>query len=213
MILLPSRGRPVWLARFTTAYLRTKATLPVAVRLDVDDPTYPLYRQLTFPPNWLVITGERLRTAQTLNELFHTFPNEGCYGLIGDDIVPRTDRWDTLLAGPAKQGNVVFPEGPLTHLFLSGELARAAGFISLPGLKHLYVDTQWAWLGKETGRFVQLNEVVLEHLHFSTGAPLDDTYKDHFQFSQSDADVFSAWKTFGAAYLLVDKIRNLRKGA
>lgn len=207
MWILPSRSRPASMIRFIDAYLATKATDKIYVRLDEDDPCIDAYKNISWPETFIVTIGPRARMPRALNEAFETFPDEPCYGILGDDVVPKTEAWDQELKVAAGAWGISYgrdgqnDRSHATHPLMGGELARAWGCLALGQLTHLYNDTVWMELGKAGGVLVYVESVYMEHLHFSTGkSEFDEIYdrRDELgDYASRDKEVFEAWRERG----------------
>jgi hypothetical protein len=173
MFSLPSRGRPHNLRRFLAAYEDTGATHPVWLRLDTDDPALPEYDAIHLPDHWLKTVGPRHpnRCNGAVAEMFAAFPDEPVYGLLADDLIPRTQGWDSKLIEAAGTHKLAFPDdgmnGPnlATHPVIGGDLARAIGWLVLPGVLHSFVDTALYVIAGHCGLLVHLPDVLVEHMH------------------------------------------------
>jgi len=189
--ILPSRGRPQNINRLIDAYNKTGAITPVWLRLDEDDvqPEYDL------PQGWTVEVGLRKPLSEIYNEFFAKYPNLPYYGFIADDVVPKTQDWDRALIRAARSDGMAVPAGgeATPHFVLGGELVRSVGWLSLPGLDRLYIDTVWANIAEDRGVLRFLPEVLLEHRHFSNKKALfDRTYVKNSK--ESDKIVYQTWK-------------------
>jgi hypothetical protein len=198
---LPSRGRPESMQRFIDAYRATKARATMFVWVDDDDPRIEDYRRLDYPPHWQVNYGPRFANAcnGVVEEMFRLFPQASCYGLMSDDVVPRTSHWDLKLANAAGRDRLAYGDDGFqgrnlaTHPVIGGDLVRAIGWIVLPCVKHSFVDTALHTIAQGTGRIVYVGEVKTEHLHPLAGkAPNDATYRFRESFTE-DREAFSKW--------------------
>ena len=183
MFVLPSRGRPNNLRRLIDAWEETKASLPVWLRLDDDDPNLPEYLALALPEPWVLEVGPRLPLSAIYNKAYERAPEAAWWGLIADDVVPETPEWDFRLVEAARSDGMAVPAGGhdpegAPHFVLGGDLVREIGWLCLPGLDRLYIDTIWMLLAKHKDVFRRVPEVVLKHHHFSNRlAPFDHIYK------------------------------------
>jgi hypothetical protein len=193
MWILPSRGRPQNVIRLIEAFNRTGATTPVWLRLDDDDPQPEFHGG-----NWIINTGPRLPLSEIYAEAYRKYPDLPWYGFIADDVVPKTNGWDTALIEAAGENGMAVPGGGhdpegAPHFVLGGDLVREIGWLSLPGLDRLYIDTVWQLICERRGVMVRRNDVVLEHRHFSNGkALMDSTYRKHRKLQ--DKEVFETWR-------------------
>uniref|UniRef100_A0A6M3XJU4 Putative glycosyltransferase n=1 Tax=viral metagenome TaxID=1070528 RepID=A0A6M3XJU4_9ZZZZ len=198
MWFLPSRGRPHNLKRFIQAYKDTRATTPVYLWFDIDDPKLPEYQDLDVPNNWCVHVNGSRNLAEMMNRFVKTFPDAKYYGFLADDCVPRTAEWDRLLINAAGDWGISYPndlfQGDKLSTFpcCGGKLIRALGWWGLPGLDRLYIDDALMAVGLAVGKLVYLENVVLEHMHFGNRkAPMDATYRKTSH--AEDEAVFRAW--------------------
>lgn len=184
MWILPSRGRPQNIKRLVDAYVSTKASTPVWLRLDDDDKSLDGYRDISYPYGWMIEEGPRKPLSGYYNDIYLT-THEDWYGFIADDVVPKTDNWDTKLIAVAGADGMAVPAGGhgrvesqdgTPHFVLGGELVRETGFLCVPGLDRIFIDTAWADIARKKGVFRYCDDIILEHLHFSKGALMDKTY-------------------------------------
>lgn len=199
MWILPSRGRPGNLRRLIKAATETHMSTPVWLRLDEDDPSLPDYLATPLPALWEREVGLRLPLSSIYNEAFLRDPEHPWWGVIADDVVPRTREWDTklvleaLLYGMAVPAGGHDPDGA-PHFVLSGTLVRSIGWLALPGLDRLYIDQVWLDIAQRHSVLKRVPEVLLEHRHFSNGkAFFDETYKKHYK--ERDKTLYEAWKS------------------
>tara|TARA_R110000868_G_scaffold340880_1_gene601735 strand:+ start:12377 stop:14476 length:2100 start_codon:yes stop_codon:yes gene_type:complete len=198
MWILPSRGRPASLKRFFNAYHTTGANSCGVVCLDNDDTTLDEYLKIELPTHWWLDIAAPIGLGVRCNAAFNKHPEEPWYGLISDDVVPRTGRWDQILIhsagnyGMAYGSDGLVNEAQFTHGVLGGDLVRELGWIILPGLQRLYGDNVLTAIGKEKGIMRYCPYVLLEHLHFSNGkSPMDKTYEK--PEASEDRRIYKAW--------------------
>lgn len=196
--ILPSRSRPHNVARLIAAYKQTSATTPVWLRTDYDDPLLALYHSLELPPGWWTQTGDRVPLSEIYNAAFNAKRQRAWFGVIADDVVPETPEWDTRLIEAAGFDGMAVPSGshnPVAtpHFVLGGGLVRSVGWLALPGLDRLYIDTVWRTIAVKRGTLRRVPEVRLTHHHFSNGlARMDSIYRKRHK--DQDRAIFSAWK-------------------
>ena len=157
------------------------------MRLDKDDvnPDYDC--------DWIIETGDRKSLSEIYNEFFQKYPDLSWYGFIADDVVPKTYGWDWKLIQAAGMDNMACPDGKINHFVLGGNLVRETGWLSLPGLDRIYIDTVWEDIARKKKVLKILPEVKLEHHHFSNKRALfDNTYvKEH---KERDHQIYRKWK-------------------
>ena len=182
MWILPSRSRPHNLSRLIDAWVRTGSSTPVVVCIDSDDPCREQYETMAIPDRWHIVVGTRCPLSDIYNNTYVRRWNATWFGFIADDVVPVTKDWDISLIKAAGNDGMAVPAGGETtggcpHFVLGGDLVRSVGWLSLPGLDRIYIDTVWGDIAKSRGVYREINDVRLEHHHFSNGkALLDKTY-------------------------------------
>ncbi len=198
MIVIPSRDRPHNFQRLITACLSIATKIPAWVRLDEDDASLSQYAALEMPLGWEVIIGPRVPLSEVYNEAYREIPETSHWIFIADDVVPITKGWDRLLIDAAGMDGMAVPAGGhdpngTPHFVLGGELVRSIGWLALPGLSRLYIDTVWADIARLRGVLRHVPDVVLEHRHFSNGKALyDQTYKKYKK--AEDKIIYETWK-------------------
>lgn len=106
---------------------------------------------------------------------------------MGDDHVARTENWDGRLMEAARQsgspglsyGNdLLAGEALPTAVLMDSRLIRTLGYMTPPSLRHMFLDDFWLEIGTRLGRIRYLEDVVVEHMHFSAGKSVKDlTYE------------------------------------
>lgn len=198
MWVLPSRGRPRNLKRLIAAWNITGATTPLWLRLDDDDATLRHYFGLSLPVSWRVeVNVRRSLLSEVYDEVYRHDPECPWWGFIADDVVPETSGWDTRLINIAGHDGMAVPMGGhdpqgTPHFVLGGNLVRDVGWLALPGLDRLYIDTVWAEVARSRGVLRRVSDVVLSHRHFSTGmAYYDEVYRKRRK--GQDLAIYQQW--------------------
>lgn len=188
-ILLPTRGRPENLARFIDAVKNTAEDWHLYLRLDTDDPTLPQYEELLAHrhPRISVSMGPRIRFGPSLNELAAWADSDGMshMGMFGDDVVPITPGWDlALMDALGGDLGVAYGDDGLrdkhqpdlpTHYVTQAEVYRRLGYLSPPGIQHLFLDNVARDIGRYLKNFV-FAPVKIQHMHpWAEGEHLHDT--------------------------------------
>ena len=132
------------------------------------------------------------------NDAYKRHRNAEWFGFIADDVVPITTCWDIKLIEAAERDGMAVPAGGETtggcpHFVLGGNLVRSVGWLSLPGLDRIYIDTVWGDIAKARNVYHETPDVRLEHHHFSNGkALMDSTYKKHRK--TQDKFIYDNWR-------------------
>lgn len=195
--MFPTRSRPDNCSRFINAWQTTSASTPVYVRLDDDDPELDAIKNLPWPNEFKIHVGPRVGVSRSINEVFEQHPNEPWYGLLADDLLPQTTAWDQQLIDRAGATDISYPNDcgahpdlP-THPCIGGDLVRAIGWLGFPPCYHFFTDTVWQYLGLRLNNLYRLDNVVVEHLHYS----MDKSSKDQNYIESS-----SRWKADKRSY-------------
>jgi len=200
MWIFATRSRPSNCQRFIEAWHNTKASTPVYVRIDDDDPFLQEILKLNWPNNFKIVIGPREGLRAAMQELYLKNPNEQWYGLLADDLVPRTDYWDQLLIEKAGKKSISYPNDlgrkvklP-THPVVAGDLVRALGWFGFPVVNHLYVDTVFKYLGDNLRNLYRLDDVIVEHVHPAwKKTTYDQIYYENLERAVKDKEMFEKW--------------------
>lgn len=212
MIFLPSRGRPQNVIRFFDAYRATEATEPGLIILDADDAHNYWQNGIELPDGWRFIAFDHDCIVASVNQAFAKYPDEDFYAVMADDVIPRTKHWDRLLREAAGSKGLAwgFDGGHAHHLpchpFIGGELVRAMGWISYPGVKHFAADDVWLDIGLTLGSARYLPGVILEHAHPAVGkAQTDETYRSRPD-QRADQEAYLKFHDSGEFLKLVTRL-------
>ena len=208
LVIVPTRSRPANLARLVAAIADTRAgSVELVAVVDDDDPTKGQYLEVMAGCGfgWVEV-GPRARLGELLNRTTGQYAaSYDAVGFMGDDHLPQTLAWDTLVLGAlAELGGtgMVYGDDKLqgpalpTAIFVASCLPLALGWLVPPTLEHLYLDSYWLALGRRTGAIRYLPHVTIEHLHPVAGkAPSDALYELGNSSAQYDRDraAFEAW--------------------
>ena len=188
-ILLPTRGRPANLERFLEAVIDTADDWHLYLRLDYDDPAREGYGEVLqgAPLNVSVYHGERTGFGPSLNELAEIADKDGMthVGMFGDDVLPITPGWDIrLVEALGDDLGVAYGDDGLrgrhspdlpTHYVTQTEVYRRLGYLSPPGIRHLFLDNVARDVGRHLRNF-QYVPVSIEHWHpWVKGEEINDT--------------------------------------
>lgn len=184
MIILPTMYRRANLERFVKSYQQTGASLPVWVILDWNN--YGQYAGMSLPDSFKVIrVSSGARVGEIFNNIFRYYPKEDFYGIMADDVVPETYRWDILLKEACSTDKIAWgfdgghDETLPRHPFIGGDLVRKMGFLCVPGLKHWYVDDGWRDIATGLDCGVYRPEIRMVHHHPTVGLSSQDrTYSE-----------------------------------
>lgn len=182
LVIVPTRGRPDNIVRLDRAMLDTEVDIEVMYCVDDDDPSLADYVRTGIP----LVVGPRKRLVGTLNDVAKRFADDyDIIGFLGDDVVPRTIRWDNAIRDNFKPNMVAYGndghqrEGLPTGVFLDARIVSVLGYMVVPTLIHLFADNYWKTLGEALGTLTYLPDIDLEHMHPYAGkAEHDQTYAE-----------------------------------
>lgn len=200
MWILATRNRVENCERFIAGWNQSQASTPVYVRIDDCDPVVQELLALPWPETFSIHLGPRQGLCAAMQEMFQAHPDEPWYGILADDLVPRTLKWDQWLIDCAGSGAISYPNDlgrktklP-THPCVGGDLVRAQGWFGLPVVHHYCVDSVYRYIGDQLGVKHRMDDVIVEHVHYSEKkSQRDHLYKETSRFKQSDDDAFQAW--------------------
>ncbi len=194
LMIVPSRGRPANLDKLVEAWrTTTSGDADLVVALDDDDPQLYHYNAHRVA---MVTVGARQSFVAWLNELAVGHADRYRFiGTMGDDHRPRTPGWDQLLCtalsemgtGVAYGDDLATAPVLPSAAVLTSDIVASLGFVVPPVLAHHGSELFLRALGEGLGRSLFLPEVVLEHVHYSSGkSSIDHTYLECA--SELDAD-------------------------
>jgi hypothetical protein len=201
----------------------SRGSTSFAVCLDEDDPVLTGYEDIPHTRGrWSWVIGPRRNLTEWTNAMAEL--HLGAYDFfvsMGDDHVPHTVGWDErLMSVIGARGGTGFAYGNdwamgerlPTSVCVSADIVRALGWFCLPSLAHYCVDNVWLDLGEAADCLTYRPDVVIEHLHYTTGrAQFDQTYADAggFTTAHPDYQAYLDWREHGFPGD-VEKIRALR---
>ena len=208
MLLMASRSRPQNLARLLQSFKDTGVTTSALIYLDQDDPCLSSYIEVMAGHDIWPMIGPRIGAGPAINKLFARERNQPFYGIVADDLIPRTAQWDRIL-GDAARGGIAYGDDGFqgrnlpTHPFLDGDLFRRIGWLTLPDCKHWFVDNAWRAIGEALNCLRYVPEVILEHMHPLAGkAEHDRSYEESTAMAAGDQGRYAAWEKEELPYLL-----------
>lgn len=224
-VIVPSRKRPDAAAALVDTFQQTcTADTKLLFAVDDNDPTVAAYQDLA-RQDWtelVVVEGEPRNMVRALNQAAGLVISEGPFavGFMGDDHRPRSRGWDSeYLEALRRLGTgIVFGDDLLqggrlpTQCAMTTDIVRELGYMSPPGLVHMYVDNFWLTLGQRAECVRYLPDVIVEHMHPVAGkADWDEGHK-----RVNDPRVYAADEAAYSEYCRtsladdVKKVRSLR---
>jgi hypothetical protein len=198
-IVVPSRERPGSAERLIEAMRDTcRGDTKLVLGVDDDDPRLAEYLALDADR---VVAGGMRQVVAWVNYLAVRYAQDYPYiGHFGDDNIPRTVGWDVRVEESLRDNWFCFgddlysgrPAGSLCcHIFMRSQVVQALGYMGPPCFRHMYVDPVWMAWGEALG-IEFLDDVVLEHMHYSVGkSEMDTSYQASLATTDADAAAFN----------------------
>lgn len=208
-VIIPTRGRGIRIQERISESLANSTSSDFFLSIDSDDDT---------DYSWAQSMGVKLIQGvnSSMNEALNRAALELCdrYSFLtfmGDDHVARTKDWDLKLMtsaanlgpGSLAYGNDLLAGQSLpTAVLVDSKFVKTLGFLAPTRLNHMFLDDFWLAIGTGSGKIAYLEDVVLEHMHFSAGkSESDATYDKTNQNSKNlrDRAVYFVYKVFNLA--------------
>jgi hypothetical protein len=213
-VLTPSRGRPERLYEMVSAvHDLAFGDVEVWVGLDQDDAGAYFEAGFTKHRGFRCRIGPRKSLSGWTNFLAGQALNQPepprYLASLGDDHRPRSKGWDVKLIEAIEQldgpgfayGNDLLQGANLpTTWVMSSDVYRALGWVMLPALQHMYVDSAVLELGRASNRIAYRPDVIVEHVHPAAGkTDWDESYRESNAPARyaEDRRAFEAWKANG----------------
>ena len=160
------------------------------------------------PDGWIMdIREKNVGALGALNAVLEDYPEEPWYGFIGDDEFVAAEGFDVKLISAAGSWNVSHGDDGVHagsraqgYVVVGGDLARAVGYLALPGCWHWYgFDEMWETLAANGAcKKIFVPEVKVEHKHpyFGSGE-MDGCYELGASCKDIDFQYFAHWLRHG----------------
>lgn len=187
-ILIPSRDRNHKIERLNKLwfdYIDNTITTDCIIVLDEDN-EHTYTRMPGFIYNIVKSNGSR-GIVNPLNQAAITFCNDYEYiGFWGDDHRPNTKNWNSIMYSTLiknKPYSMVYGNDLLqgeklaTEIIIDSLYIKKLGYMLYPMIQHMYSDDLLMYMGKYMNNIHYLDDVIIEHEHYSVGkAVQDDIY-------------------------------------
>ena len=204
LIILPSRSRNDKIEGFYEFWRKNNdGYSEVLTCLDEDDPMLNKYKRHK-DINYNVGPGKSF--SDVCNRAFSKYSNYKYYYIMSDDHRIKSKGWETVFSkkisdsggkGVAYGNDLMFGEKLSTAAFVSGNIFRALGFVTLPELIHMFTDAFWMEIGKGLNKLFYFPDIIIEHLHYSVNkSSVDSIYLsvNNKIVYNHDRRVFNKWK-------------------
>jgi hypothetical protein len=209
LVIVPTRGRPDASVEFHKEFLAKSMISDLMFAIDEDDAdSYPRIDGVLYEVN------PRMGMNGTLNYVATKYADEYKYiAFMGDDHRIRTFGWDIVMTekigslGVAYGNDLIQGQALPTAVIMSSKIIKAIGYMAPPKQKHMYLDNFWLDLGTRLNAIHYLEDVIIEHLHFSVGkSDMDSSYQE-----TNDSAIYNADKVAYDEYLLTQMDIDLDK--
>ena len=199
LVIVPTRGRPDASVEFHKEFLQKSMISDLMFAIDEDDAdSYPRIDDVLYEVN------PRMGMNGTLNYVATKYADKYKYiAFMGDDHRVRTFGWDLVMAerigslGVAYGNDLIQGQALPTSVMMSSKIIKAIGYMAPPKQKHMYLDNFWLDLGTRLNAIHYLEDVIIEHLHFSVGkSDMDSSYQE-----TNDSAIYNADKVAYDEYL------------
>jgi hypothetical protein len=198
LLIIPSRSRHERIITFKEYFDKNSVNTDLCLGLDDDQyDLYPKFNDVVYDINPNVELGPKL------NIISAKYCNDYKYvGFLGDDHLVKTYAWDQKLMdsiagiknGMAYGNDLLQGQALPTAIIMDSNIIKTLGYMSPPGLEHLYIDNFWLNLGQRLGTIKYCPDVIIEHMHYSTGkAEIDELYVASTNLNDYD---FAAYQSY-----------------
>lgn len=203
IIILPSRGRAKEkLPRCLAAMKETGTVTPGVIMVGRDDyeANESDYAALDLPDDWRIVLGNYPDTAAATNAGYAICGDASHVIWMTDDNIAETPLWDQRIAEALTGVNFVSTAFGEKSKRLNGaigwsrELLDAVGYIYPPTLKHLFLDDLFEEIGRMTGCWQVLPEVMVRHFHGPKVGEPDATSDRVNTFWEADRRGYIEWQ-------------------
>ena len=204
MWLLPTRRRLQQLQLVLDRMVETGLSTPGVILVHasefselVDD-----YKALSLPKGWAILPVQAEGMAAKVQAGYEAYAASlnTWVGVFTDDMWPETPNWDRLLIDRLKGWNVISgndldqaPKRMESATVWSADLVKAVGYLSPPGLQHLFFDDVWERLGRATACLEFVMDVHVAHKPKTYGSNPDGTAMNIRSFHDADERRYRAW--------------------
>lgn len=192
MFILPTYKRPEKLRDFVGYARDFGMTAPVLVMVQGEEnlPAYkPVLEEL--PENWKwLCLQHNIGMVAAFNMAFASNPNLDWYGCLGDDMLPKTERFDHKCLSLLEPYSIISCSDETADGYwraaginiMSGPLVRACGFMYPPCTWHICGDDWLQLVGKAFGIWRVATDVIVSNTGFlTTGKQQDETQKEAYK--------------------------------
>lgn len=183
LVIVPTRNRYEKCKEFAKEFFINSDISDLLFGVDDDDQQN--YERIS---GALYDINPRMRLNGTLNFLAKKYATKYEYiSFMGDDHRIRTKKWDSIIYDQIKNinfsiayGNDLIQKEKLpTAVIMDSKIIQRLSYMSPPQLTHLFVDNFWKDLGSRLQTLKYFSEVIIEHMHYSTGKSNNDLmYKE-----------------------------------
>lgn len=187
-IIIPTRSRPHNIKRLYATWfemLDLEVSTDCIIVLDKDDENK--YERLE-GFRYIIVENNTRGVNYPLNcAARHIYSEYEYIGFLGDDHIPRTKEWNSIMYNKLKSigpygmvyGNDLLQGSKLaTAIIMDSLFVKTLGYMAHPDFKHLFIDDFWMYIGNYLKTLKYVDNVIIEHLHYSVGkSSVDELYE------------------------------------
>jgi len=211
LLIVPSRSREGRIDLFKQHFDKNSTISDLCIGIDNDQhERYPSFDGFVYDVN------ENMQLGPKLNMLSKKYCDDYKYiAFMGDDHLIQTYGWDEKLIscidgmkyGMSYGNDLVRGEELPTAILMNSNIIKKLGYMCPPTLVHLYLDNFWLTLGQTLGTIRYCPDVIIEHMHFTTGkSEIDQTY-----IESNTPELYRADEAAYNQYLKVNFQNDLKK--
>lgn len=170
LTICPSYNRPELCSGMIETFHETQqANNTIILGLDISDEKITQYQEINKVNKILCKAGSTV--TNVINSIFNQYPDYDFYHITNDDVEYFTKGWDKKFINMAEEyGHGIFYANDLfqgenmpTFPCISGEIARAVGWLQMPMLNRYCGDVVWKFIGGQCNCLYYLGNVFIKH--------------------------------------------------
>jgi len=189
-ILIPSRDRNYKIERLHSLWFQhIDNTIITDCIIVLDEDNEHTYTRMPGFKYEVVKSNGKRGVTFPINQAAIKYCNEYEYiGFWGDDHRPNTQGWNLKMYevlsknkpySMAYANDLIQGEKLATEIIMDSLYIKNLGYMIHPDIQHLYSDNLWMYIGRYMNNIHYLNDVIIEHEHYSVNkSQEDDLYKE-----------------------------------
>ena len=187
-IIIPTRERAPKIVKLHEQWFKvTNPYVSTDCIIVLDSDNESTYERLPGFIYHVVYTDGKRGVVTPLNNVATKIYNNYQYvGFWGDDHFPHTQDWNVMMYDTLHKnkpfsmvyGNDLLQGSRLcTEIIMDSNYISQLGYMAHPEFTHLFIDDVWMYMGKRKNNIHYLDNVIIEHLHYTNQkSEVDDLY-------------------------------------